>query len=280
MALFSGLLLAAASGCARVGLATLNGLASLGDYERHSDLQYGPDELNGLDVYQPKNLETAAPVILFWYGGCWGGCQTYTREHYKFVGDTLASAGYVVVIPDYRRHPEVRFGEIMTDAAAAFEWTTNNIEQYDGDASKIYLAGHSAGGHIAVTLGIDERRLTDEQRKHVVGLIGLAAPYDWKFDTDYHYQLFGPEENYPDAQPIRFVDGSEPPMLLQWGLDDTTVYPRNIDNMETRLNTVGSKVTAKRYADVDHIGILTAFARPFRNRKPIVSDIRAFIDSE
>ena len=108
--------------------APLNFLARSGDWTVSSD-KYGHNVRNGVDIYTPAGA-SKAPVIVFFYGGNW---QSGDKEMYRFVAASLAARGYVVVVPDYRVYPEVRFAGFMQDGAQAVAWTKKNIERFGGD---------------------------------------------------------------------------------------------------------------------------------------------------
>ncbi len=268
--------------CAQMSLFIVNGLAEFEDYTVVKDIQYGANELNYLDIYIPPFPDTQSPlkmpVIIFFYGGCWGGCDTGLKEDYLFVAQALTSQGYIAVLADYRRYPQVRFPEIIDDARQATEWVKQNIDKYAGDASSIFLMGHSAGAHLAAILTLDESYLSLQTRQAIRGFIGLAGPYDFlPFTEPYQYEVFAPQSAYPKSQPINYVDGTEAPLLLLYGNDDTTVKPRNIINLAAKVQQLGGSVTTQFYDDIDHVGILAALSIPLRSRTSALDDINQFI---
>jgi acetyl esterase/lipase len=123
-----------------------------------SDIGFGRHGLT-LEVWAPKKGPEPAPVIVFFYGGSW---NSGFREGYGFLGRALAAQGYVVVLPDYRKVPEVRFPRFVEDAAAAVAWTHANIGNHGGDPGRIAVSGHSAGAHIAAMLALDPKWLAAE----------------------------------------------------------------------------------------------------------------------
>ncbi|MEP5765186.1 MAG: alpha/beta hydrolase [Halieaceae bacterium] len=273
--------------CTDVSLTALNSLARLGDYQLVSDLSYGPDPLNRLDIYIPDYMPgympdkagaQIAPTIVFFYGGCWGGCQTWPKEDYRFVAEALTSAGFVAVLADYRLHPQVKFPEIMEDAAGAVNWVAQHIGDYGGDEQRIYLMGHSAGAQMAAMLTLNADYLAEDVYRQLAGFIGLAGPYDFlPLTKPYQKTVFGPESNYPASQPILFVDGTEPPLLLLYGDEDTVVKAHNLVNLAARVNSLKGQVETRRYPGVDHSSIVAALSSPLRDRYPVLNDISIFV---
>ena len=272
-------------GCTDFGLFLANRLASLSDYSAIEDIPYGPDNLQRLSVYRPGNLPPNVKVtrstIVFFYGGCWGGCRIRNKEAFLFVAEAITSRGYFAILVDYRRHPAVNFPEIIDDARRAVEWVHRNIEQYGGDPQRIFLMGHSAGAHLSAMLTLDETYLKRDTYQGIQGFIGLAGPYDFLPHTEpYQRAVFGPESRYANSQPINFVDGTEPPLLLLYGDDDTRVKPKNIINLAQKVRRHGGTVETHFYDGIDHAGILAALSIPLQSTTPILEDIFQFVKQQ
>lgn len=267
------------SACTNSSLALVNTLARMDDYHVITDQPYGTHELNRLDIYIPDSLAVSSPTIVFFYGGCWGGCATRNKEDYVFVAQALVAHGYVVVIPDYPRYPELLFAQIMLNAQHSVQWVDEHIAEYGGNPEQIFLMGHSAGAQMAAMLFLNERYLPPQTYQHISGFIGLAGPYDFlPFTKPYQKILFGPEQNYALSQPVNFVDGTEPPMLLLYGNQDETVFPVNIKSLTKKVENSGGQVEAHLYDNIDHVSILGALSIPFQQQEPILNDIVNFID--
>lgn len=239
------------------------------------DLAYGDGPRRRLDIYAPRTGSGPRPVIVFFYGGSWNSGE---RSGYAFVGRALAARGFVTIIPDYRLVPEVTYPGFVEDGAAAVRWARANAKTYGGDGERIVVAGHSAGAYIAAMLAVDRRWLGTD-RTAVRGLVGLAGPYDFApFTVGASKAAFGTWPDAAETQPITHVDRSAPPALLLTGAEDTTVRPRNSQALAARLRAAGVAAEVKSYPDVGHIGILTAVARPFRGKAPVVRDVAAFAE--
>ena len=260
----------------------INGLAYLGDYKVVKNQPYADNALNHLDIYIPTQKhpkdQTSFPTVIFFYGGCWGGCLTLEKKYYRFVADSLTEQGYLTVIPDYRRHPQVRFPSIMADAKQVVEWVEANIGDYGGDSKHIFLMGHSAGAHLAATLSLNPRYLSAKSYANLAGFVGLAGPYDFLPFTDaYQFEVFAPESAYFESQPINFVDGTEIPLLLLYGNQDQRVFPHNIKNLSEKVKQKGGNVETHLYDEIDHMGLIAALTRPYREQKTVLKDIIKFL---
>jgi len=262
------------AGCEKSALLTVNSLAKFGDYSLSSDLRYGSHSANKLDIYQPERA--AKGTIIFFYGGCWGACETLPKEQYRFVGQTLADKGYLVIIPDYRLYPNVLFSEIMHDAVSVVDWVVENGSDFGAQDDRVILMGHSAGAHIGAMLTTNEDYLGEDKHDHLSSFIGLAGPYAFKYDQPYQYKLFS-EMTYEQSQPYYFVDGNEPPMLLLYGGDDKKVHVTNINKMRTVLEDYDGQFEARMYDGVNHAQILGALSIPLRERYQVADDITKFL---
>jgi acetyl esterase/lipase len=253
--------------------ALLNGLTTRSGYAIHTDRAYGPLPRQKLDVYTPDDAADDAAVVVFFYGGGW---NKGAKSLYLFVGQSLASAGFIVVIPDYRLYPDVTFPDFVEDAAAAVAFIRESLMKPDGTPRRIFLAGYSAGAHIAALLNLDERYLASAgvPPSSISGVVGLSGPYDFLPIKEDIYKAIFPEPIRTASQPINFVDGSEAPMLLIAGDADRTVDPGNTTRLAAAIEARKGAVNVKIYPGVSHIGTIAALATATFWRKP---DVRVTI---
>ena len=239
-----------------------------------SDVAYGEGPRRKLDVYAPLNaVKRPMPVIVFIYGGSWANG---TREGYHFAARALAAQGFLTVVPDYRLVPEVHFPGFIEDCAEAVRWTRARAHDYGGDPDRIVLVGHSAGAYNAAMLALDPKFL-GRDRAAIRGFAGLAGPYDFlPFDGAITTTTFGKWPKPDETQPIHYADASAPPMLLLHGGEDDTVWPKNSINLDRKLRSAGASSELKVYPGLGHVGIVTALAKPFRDKAPVLSDVTAF----
>lgn len=244
------------------------------------DRAYGPDPAQKLDIYAPSHArETSLDVIVFFYGGRW----TYgAKEDYRFVGMTFADKGFLVVIPDYRKYPQVRFPAFVEDAAHALNWIHQHIEEAHGNPIRIHVVGHSAGAHIGALLAADPHYLADhgKDRSLVIrDFAGLAGPYAFTPDEPDLEEMFGPPENYPNMQVTTFIDGTQPPMLLLHGNRDRAVKYTNVEKLEQRIMERGGCVRSHLYHGANHKDLIGALSWLNPRHLPVVDDITKFFES-
>jgi acetyl esterase/lipase len=272
-----GLAQFALGGCS--GPELLNRIAADDGIRIARDLEFTAGPRGRLDVYAPAHAK-AAPVVVFFYGGGW---ESGAKEEYRFLATALANRGLVVVVPDYRVYPEVRFPDFLEDAARAVRYARANVSAYGGDPSRIVLAGHSAGAYIAAMLNLDRRWLKQvglDPRRDIAGAAGLAGPYDFlPLRSATLMEIFGPEDKRPATQPIAYVDGKAPPMLLATGKRDFTVEPGNSERLAARIKERGGDAELILYSGVGHITIAAAFSPAFRVLSPVLDDVARFAKS-
>ncbi|WBH15004.1 alpha/beta hydrolase [Sphingomonas radiodurans] len=263
------------AGCSPLGMFDTLVPKDRGTAKVASAVAYGSEPRQMLDVYAPHSDQIGGrPVIVFFYGGSW---NSGTRSGYAFVGRALAAQGFLVVIPDYRLVPAVRYPAFIEDGAAAVRWAKAHVADFGGDPARIVLMGHSAGAYIAAMLAVDDRWLK-EDRRAVRGFVGLAGPYDFApFDVEASRAAFGAWPRPNETQPVIWAGAGDPPALLLVGADDTTVRPRNSEALGAKLRDGGVSVDLQSYSQTGHVGLLLALARPFRGRQPVLKDIVNFV---
>ena len=264
-----------AAGCSP--LAALNAAIPDEGFAASRDHAYGTHPRQRLDVYAPPQLRQPAPVVVFFYGGAW---QRGKRGDYKFVAEALTSKGFVVVIPDYRLYPEVRFPAFLDDGGAAVAWTQREIARYGGDPTRVFVMGHSAGAYNAAMLAFDPHYVETAGGRHadVIGFIGLAGPYDFlPFTSITLENVFGAAPDLPATQPATFVDADSPRALVLYGEQDTTVLPEHSRRLAKRIRAVGGRVAEVGYPDLGHASLVGVLAKPYQGRAPVLEEVTRFI---
>ena len=113
----------------------------------HLDVAYGDGPGERLDLF-PTDAP-AAPVLIFIHGGYW---RSLDKADHSFVAPSFTADGALVVVVNYALCPAVTVEHIVMQMVRAVSWVWRHAEAYGGDPSRIALAGHSAGAHLAAML--------------------------------------------------------------------------------------------------------------------------------
>ena len=258
----------------------LNAVQPRGDVRVARDLRYQHGARGTLDVYVPHGAHGLAPIVLFIYGGAW---DSGSKAQYAFVGDALATAGCVTLIPDYRLYPQVRWPAFLQDNARALRWALGHAAQFGGNPDAVFLMGHSAGAYDALMLALDPRWLAAVglDSRQLRGVIGLAGPYDFlPLKSPELQAIFGPPRGRAATQPINYVSGRDPPLFLATDAADRVVDPGNTMRLAARVRAAGGTVVVHRYRHLNHALLLGVLGVPLRWLAPVRRDVVGFIRAQ
>jgi arylformamidase len=114
------------------------------------DIAYGSDAMQTLDVFpSAHHANKTAPVVVFIHGGYW---RSLDKSDHSFIAPAFTNQGACVVVPNYALCPAVSIAQIVMQMVQALAWTYRNAHRFGGDAQRITVIGHSAGGHLATML--------------------------------------------------------------------------------------------------------------------------------
>ncbi len=139
------------------------------------DLRYGAGAGETLDIFPAAR--PAAPVLIFIHGGYW---RALDKADHSFVAPSFNADGAMVVVPNYALCPAVGIEHITLQMAAVVAWVWRHAAAHGGDPTRIALAGHSAGGHLAAMLLSCRWREVAEglPAQPLVGALSISGLYD------------------------------------------------------------------------------------------------------
>lgn len=160
-------------------------------------------------------------VLLYFHGGGW---TNGFKEMMGFMAPPMNKAGITFVSSSYRMAPKTTFPDGWMDSARALAWVYNNIQNWGGDPAKIFIGGHSAGGHYTSLLGVrsDWQTNVGVPQNIVKGVLPISGIY-WFGEGSglaVYPRFLGPESlgHHVGASPMLQLDGLQtPPMLLAHG---------------------------------------------------------------
>jgi len=260
------------SACAINPAEQINGML-VNDHFTVKTVQYGKLARQSMDVYRPK-VDQGKPTVVFVYGGAW---RSGTKNDYKFIGHALTQLGHAVIIPDYQLFPAVKFPVFIEDVAKAIKQAELRSSSLIGrNLDEIVLMGHSAGGHTAALLYTDTSYLKRNRvAAEVVGMIGLAGPYDLTLEYTEIVGVF--DGAGKRSQPIDYIKPGLAPTLLLSGANDTRVLPYHSKTFSEELAINGVDVRTRYYPNTNHVMVLGSIAQPLRHINKSYSDIATFL---
>ena len=211
-----------------------------------------------LDVYLPKNRKGFATLVWFHGGGLKNGDKNGTKDdsvRTATIAQSLASAGIAVVTPNYRLSPKVSFPAYIEDAAAAVAWANQHAAEHGGNTSRIFVGGHSAGGYLALMLGMDPHYLNDVGIKsaQIAGFI----PVSGQTMTHYTVREERGEGKYAitadAAAPIHFCRKDAPPFLVLYADHDMAARAEENSLFVAMMKATGhQEITGQLIEDRTH----------------------------
>ncbi len=224
-----------------------------------------------LDLYLPRNRQTAKPTVMFIHGGGWVEGR---KEQDVLLILPYLSMGWSVVNVEYRLAKNSPAPAAVEDTRCALRWIYNHANEFKFDTSKIVLTGFSAGGHLALMTGMlpensdfDHGCPTDNSVRWTKGVeppMKVAAIVNWFGITDVsdllsganakHYAIewFGSMPNREAAakqlSPLKNVRSDAPPIITIHGdADELVPYSQavNLKNALDKVNVDNKLITVK-----------------------------------
>lgn len=206
-----------------------------------------------LDLYYPENVKDYATVIWIHGGGL--------TEGYRSIPGKLKNQGFAVAAIDYRLSPGVKSPVYVEDAAAAVAWVFKNIRRYGGSPDRIFVTGHSAGGYLAMMLGLDKHYLAAHgiDANHIAGLVPLSGQAITHFTVRKERGMSDKQPLVDEMAPLYHVRPDAPPMLLVTGDRDLELWGRYEENayLWRMMKIAGHKATeVQELKGLDHGGMV------------------------
>ena len=291
-----GIALATQQAQALSALAIVNGITSNGGVGVSKNILYGDEPNQDLDIYYPKPLAKAMqsknvtdnaindsaihdsyPMVVFVHGGSW---ESGSKDEYAFVGQSLAKAGYVTAVINYRKAPEHLYPDYVEDTAQAIAWSYKNAESLHADPKRLAVIGHSAGAFNAVAAVANEDFLAPYgvKPKDIATVIGIAGPYSYDFRKFSSRTAFGASATPETVMPDRQIKGAQPPYLLLTAEKDKVVHVTNTIKMTQALKAAGVKVETGEIAGASHATSIGAMAPPLRWVNDVRTQVLSYLD--
>ena len=214
------------------------------------DLRYGETPRERLDFFPAAAPD--APVLAFIHGGYW---QSNDKETSSFLVEGPLAHGFAVALLEYTLAPQADLGRIVAEIRRAVDWLAANAAALGGDPARLFVSGHSAGGHLAAS-ALDCRG--------VAGVLAISGLYDLEpIRLCYLNEKLGlTDESARRHSPLLHLPQRSPPLVIAVGAAELPELVRQSADYAAGLAASGLPARYLPLAGHDHFTILEELARP------------------
>ncbi len=216
---------------------------------RYVDLRYGEAPRHRIDYFPAP---APGPVLLFIHGGYW---QMRAKEDFSVLARGPLAHGIHVALIGYTLAPDISLSGIVTEIRAAIRWLAKHVDEYGGDANRIYLGGWSAGAHLTAMV-LDEPA--------VKGSLAISGIYDLEpmrlcYIND---KLKLTEEEARRLSPLHHLPPTSVPMIIACGGAELPELRRQSKEFASARERAGLPGRLVELPDRNHFTILDELASP------------------
>ncbi len=250
-------------------------------HTRHRlDIPYGDHERQKVDIYLPDDEALAGlPVLLFMHGGAWRNGE---RNWVGFMAPPVVAWPAILVSVGYRLAPAAKFPAPLEDCLDALAWVYRNIEEQGGDSDRLFVGGHSSGGHLASLVAlrpdlVERRGLPADAVK---ACFPLSAPLECRLDRSdgrrkaVILNLLARPEDDRDATPLTHTAGNRVPFYLSHGSQD---LPEVMENNRRMSESLAGEDCAVRYEVFEGLGHFESVLQCADPESPWLATVRHWL---
>jgi acetyl esterase/lipase len=223
-----------------------------------------------LDCFFPKG-QRGFPVLVLVHGGAWVCGDKSFFGWGTALGEYFARQGIGVVMPSYRLWPGADYRQQAQDVASVVAWTLQHAAAHGGRPDRVFLGGHSAGGHLAALVATDPSFLRGVGVKpaQIRGVVTVSGVYQIgevavplgraasQFRLDPFWLIFGRDPKARRAaSPLDQVHAGLAPFLLVCADHDLPGLEKMAGEFAAALRKAGGEVQFIRAADRDHESVM------------------------
>lgn len=226
-------------------------------------LAYGPTEIEKLDIFRAK--QPNAPIFLFIHGGAW---LHGSAKDYAYAAETYVNAGAHYVVPDFIAVDKAN-GDLTVMASQvrrAIAWTYKNAASFGGDPNRLYIGGHSSGGHLCgVALVTDWKADFGLPEDIVKAGVCMSGMYDMK---PVRLSKRGNYVHFTDAMEQamssqRHLDLLHAPITVTYGSNETPEFQRQNRDFAAAVKAAGKPVQLVEAANYNHFEMMESVGNPY-----------------
>jgi arylformamidase len=199
--------------------------------------QYGPTNADLIDVFAPASGR-AAPALVLLHGGAW---TQNTKDDVSYAAPTFMGRGAAYLAPDFGSLKAARLPQMVESCRAAVAWTVRNCDSFGGDSSRVFLAGHSSGAHLAACVLTTDWTAHGLPRDAIKGGFLMSGMYDLYpvLLSSRSSFLHITSEEIGEFSPIRHLDRITCPIAVVSADEDSPEFKRQSNVFAEVLEGMG-----------------------------------------
>ncbi|MEX0922197.1 MAG: alpha/beta hydrolase [Rhodovibrionaceae bacterium] len=188
-----------------------------GNFPGYREIAYGATQAERLD-YFPAAQEKA-PLLAMIHGGYW---QSLDKGDFSYPAPVFREAGIAYASLNYTLAPQARVGQMVEEVRRAMILLHEQAGKLGHDRERIFVVGHSAGGHLAAMAAITDWAALGQPRDLLKGVCSISGLYELEpLHKSYQQpvlQLDG--DSVAQLSPLRQLPASLPPTLCAVGSEE------------------------------------------------------------
>ncbi len=224
---------------------------------------YGSAPIEALDVFTTKRAN--APINIYVHGGAW---RAGLAKDNCYAAEVFVNAGAHFVVLDFNNVIETK-GDLMPMAQqirAGIAWVYKNAASFGGDPNRIYVSGHSSGGHLAgVTLITDWQKDFGVPADVIKGALLSSGMYDLKpvrLSARSSYVKFTDEMEHA-LSTQRHLAKINCPVIATYGTLETPEFQRQSRDFASAMKAAGKPIQLLVGPEYNHFEIMDTLASPY-----------------
>ncbi len=234
---------------------------------KDKSVTYDPSTGMKMDVYAPKKKGEAKEMMVFVHGGNWNSGK---RNTYRYFGRKMARKGIVTAIIDYRLAYGTGFANMAEDVAMSVKYLQEHATEYNGDAKKTFVSGHSAGGHLAALVSLDDRYFKKAKVQYpakgmiLIDAFGLdihdyLSRQEYATDSIYYPTFTKKPEKWTEGSPVHYLHKGMPQILMFTGEKTAVGITRDNYNFWSKAKDIQTGLKIITVPGKRHAGMIIQF---------------------
>jgi len=244
---------------ARYASASQTARAHLGEPQR---VAYGPTDVEKLDIFRAK--QPNAPIYVFIHGGAWLRGEA---KNYAYPAELFVNAGVHYVVLDFVMVKEAGgdISKMAEQVRRAIAWVYKNADQFGGDRNRLYVGGHSSGGHLCGVASVTDWSSLGVPADGIKGWHCMSGLFDMKpvrlSKRSSYLKFTDAMEDAMSSQ--RHLESIRAPVVVTYGTDETPEFQRQSRDFAAALKAAGKQVEVIEAPNYGHFEMCESLGNPY-----------------